>query len=79
MKDRIERTYQKKPSHLLKRSMIGFVVTTLFSAIACSVLITHYTSLNQNLSRQIEEYEDQIDYLEYQNDEMLLKNNQKNP
>lgn len=79
MKDRIERTYQKKPSHLLKCSMIGFVVTTLFSAIACSVLITHYTSLNQNLSRQIEKYEDQIDYLEYQNDEMLLKNNQKNP
>ena len=31
----------------------------------------------KNLSRQIEKYEDQIDYLEYQNDEMLLKNNQK--
>lgn len=73
MKDRVERTYQKKPSHRLRNTMISMVVFTCLFTIGASVLLSRYSNLNRELSSRIDNYTQQVEYLENQNEETLNK------
>jgi|GEM_PF-761207 hypothetical protein len=74
MKDRVERTYKKKPSHRLKNAMIAMVsFTTLFS-IGSAFVMNYYMKANSQLSSRIDNYNQQVEYLENQNEETLNQN-----
>lgn len=79
MKDRVNRSYKKKPKHLLKRSMIVIVLfTAVFSASMIAVM-SHYSQINSQISRRIDNYQNEINYLEEKYGEVVNKHPKKNP
>lgn len=73
MKDRITRRNVKKPSHRLFRTTIGVSFVTVFIAAALSLVLVHVSNENKTLSRQIENYNIQIDNLENNEETNSLK------
>lgn len=79
MKDRIKRTYHKKPSHRLKYAMIVVAAFTMVVSAGSIAVISYYSKSNSEISNRINNYSAQIDYLEQENKDNLQKHNQKNP
>ncbi|MCI5669510.1 MAG: hypothetical protein SOR23_02900 [Candidatus Enterosoma sp.] len=78
MKDRIERTYKKKPKHSLKTAMIFMLAFTAVVSASSIAVLSIYGKENSEMSRRIDNYSAQIDYLEQENDNSLQKYNRQN-
>lgn len=74
MKDRVERTYKLKPSHRLRNAMIAMVCFTTLFSIGSSFLMHYFANVNRQLSSRIDNYAQQVEYLENQNEETLNQN-----
>lgn len=74
MKDRIERTNTKKPSHNLFKVTVIVAVLTIISSIVFSILLFHLSGENKTLNQQINNYEIMIDKLENDDTNLYLKN-----
>lgn len=79
MKDRVTRTYRKKPKHSLRTAMIFMVLFTTCVVSASAVILTVFGKENRELSRRIDNYSQEVDYLEKENDDSLQKYIHKNP
>ncbi len=79
MKDRINRTYRKKPAHRLRNAMIAMVVFTAAVSASSAVVLTVYSKANSELSRRIDNYNAEVDYLEKENNDSSQKYNHKIP
>lgn len=79
MKDRLKHTNRKKPSHILRNASIFMVALTSLSLLVFIPLLSKYSKMNLELSKQIDNYTYEVDRLENQNAETLQKLNQKNP
>lgn len=75
MKDRIERTYKKKPKHSLKTAMFVMLAFTAVISASSIAVLSVYGKENSEMSRRIDNYSAQIDYLEQENDNSLQKYN----
>ncbi len=67
MKDRIERTYKKKPRHSLKTAMLLMVAFTAVVSASSIAILSIYGRENSEMSKKIDNYSVQIDYLEKEN------------
>lgn len=79
MKDRTRLTHQKKASHRLRNAMISIALITAVLSTGSAIVLYNVSKENTKLTAKIEGYNMQIDYLEKQNDENLLKHNNRNP
>lgn len=79
MKDRIVRTYKKKPKHNLKTAMVVMVIFTAVISASSILFLSIYGKENREMSSRIDNYSAQIDYLEQENDDSFQKYNRKNP
>ncbi len=77
MKDRIERTYRKKPRHSLKTAMLLMVAFTAVVSASSIAILSVYGKKNSEMSKKIENYSTQIDYLEKENDDSIQLYNRK--
>lgn len=77
MKDRIERTYKKKPRHSLKTAMLLMVVFTAVISASSIAVLSIYGKQNSEMSKKIDNYSAQIDYLEKENDDSNQLYNRK--
>ncbi len=77
MKDRIERTYKKKPRHLLKTAMLLMVAFTAVISASSIAVLSIYGKQNSEMSKKIDNYSAQIDYLEKENDDSNQLYNRK--
>ncbi len=77
MKDRIERTYKKKPRHSLKTAMLLMVAFTAVISASSIAVLSIYGMQNSEMSKKIDNYSAQIDYLEKENDDSNQLYNRK--
>ena len=77
MKDRIERTYKKKPRHSLKTAMLLMVTFTAVVSASSIAVLSIYGKQNSEMSKKIDNYSAQIDYLEKENDDSNQLYNRK--
>ncbi len=77
MKDRIERTYKKKPRHSLKTAMLLMVAFTAVVSASSIAVLSIYGKQNSEMSKKIDNYSAQIDYLEKENDDSNQLYNRK--
>ncbi len=77
MKDRIERTYKKKPRHSLKTAMLLMVAFTAVISASSIAVLSIYGKQNSEMSKKIDNYSAQIDYLEKENDDSNQLYNRK--
>ncbi len=77
MKDRIERTYKKKPRHSLKTAMVLMVAFTAVVSASSIAVLSIYGKQNSEMSKKIDNYSAQIDYLEKENDDSNQLYNRK--
>ena len=77
MKDRIERTYKKKPRHSLQTAMLLMVAFTAVVSASSIAVLSIYGKQNSEMSKKIDNYSAQIDYLEKENDDSNQLYNRK--
>ena len=75
MKDRLKHTHDKKVNHRVKHVTMSVTFVSLFLSIFSIVLLSHYSKLNRELNRHIDNYEYQINYIEYQKENAASKFN----